>query len=391
MPKIILILLFIPLFTFSYAQTLTGFVSDKANQPLEGVLILIDKKPELETNTNEVGYFELNVDNQDLSNAKIVFQKNQYKEKIIPLKKFTSGMVITLETVFKSDVIYADDEIELTEAVIYSTFKIDSLARINSYLTKANQNFIHNYPLHPTTYRVDGFHSLSEKVNPKREDTLMYVKSPFYIDLTSYTDEKLYLNSNILINPDATLYVKNPEYNVPKNSPFFLNDQINWINLYKRDFFTKRKNYTYKIVEENADFITISFKIKKPQLNSWSGSVTINKEDFAITKVELDLEFNRKNSYTIVSQSVNKNATSLIYFEGAKITWKFSKAANNIYKISELDSKYRIIHVGANSEYTPQFIVNTQMKFKPATTPEDHKLLALNELLYMLFHKNYNP
>src|SRR5690606_5567742 len=108
-------------------------------------------------------------------------------------------------------------------------------------------------------------------------------------------------------------------------SPFFLYEQFSWIDFIGKDFLNKRKLYKYEILYEDDDVYELAFRIKKIQEDCWSGVMTVNKKDFAITRLEVNLEFNRKNSYTIVSKNQTKNATSIIYFEGAKIAWEFEK------------------------------------------------------------------
>src|SRR5690606_18147231 len=117
--------------------------------------------------------------------------------------------------------------------------------------------------------------------------------------------------------------------------------------------------------------------------------MTVNKKDYAIEKLEVELEFNRKNSYTIVSKNQTKNATAIIYFEGAKIVWEFAKPEYGHYKIKKLNAYYRIIHVGANPDFTPEFLVNTKFNFKDGSLPEESKILPLNDLLFIAFQKNH--
>ncbi len=354
-------------------------------------MVFFQHSNELNTITNTNGFFEIDYTEYEISGFKLTFYKEGYKEKIIPFKKLSSQMVVTLEPMMKKEenAIYEDDIIELKEGIIYSSFAIDSLKKINSVLDNVILKHPSNYPYVNSVYNLKGYHSLSEKVNDEREDTLLYLKSPLHMELSAYNDINIHLNSKIAIQPESTLFVKNQNYNVPKDSPFFFNEQISWIDFLSKDVLRKRKLYTYKIIYEDDEKYEISFDIKKVQKNSWSGILTIRKDNFAVTKIETDLEFNRRNSYTIVSKSRTKNSTSLIYFEGAKVILHFEKPDYGFYQVKDLESSYRIIHVGVDPAHTPQFLVQTKFDFTKDSLPEECKVLPLNELLFLAFHKNY--
>src|SRR5690606_18660105 len=195
-----------------------------------------------------------------------------------------------------------------------------------------------------TTYEVAGYHALTEK-GPESTDTLLFLRNPLHLELTSYADREIHLNSKIVVQPSSTLYVRNNRYNISRDSPFFLYEQFSWIDFVEKDFLNKERNYDYNITYEDDEIYEIKFSIKKIQRDSWSGIMTVAKKDFAVLDLEVNLEFNRKNSYTIVNKNETRNATSLIYFEGAKIHWNFKKNNSGIYKINSLKADYRIIHV----------------------------------------------
>src|SRR5690606_947794 len=131
------------------------------------------------------------------------------------------------------------------------------------------------------------------------------------------------------------------------------------IDFVDKDFLSKERIYNYYITYEDSDIYEIKFEIKKIQKDSWSGIMTVAKKDFAVLDLEVNLEFNRKNSYTIVNKNETRNATSLTYFEGAKIHWNFKENETGTYRINSLDANYRIVHVGVSPDYTPQFFVNS--------------------------------
>jgi len=387
--RLILFVLLIPV--FSTAQSIvSGFVTDKNNQPLDSVMVFFYKSNELNTLSDAQGFFKIDYSDYEIKGWKLSFYKEGYKEQSIPYKKLSDLMVVTLDPLVpkEENLIYEDDIVELDEGVVYSSFAIDSLKKINSILDNIQLRHSTNYPLFNSTYRVQGYHALTEKLSEEREDTLLYLKSPLHLELTSYNDKNIHLNSQIAVQPTSTLFVRNNQYHVPKDSPFFLYEQFSWVDFINKDFLNKRRNYQYKILSEDENFYEISFTIKKPKEASWSGIMTVNKTDFAITKLETDLEFNRKNSYEIVSRNQSKNATSLIYFEGAKIIWEFAQTDSGLYNISKLNADYRIIHVGVNPDYTPQFLVKTEMNFNKEIFPEEHKILPLNDFLFIAFQKN---
>lgn len=354
-------------------------------------MVFFQKSNELNTQTDGQGFFKIDYSEYEINGWKLTFYKEGYKEKTIPFKKLGEQMVVTLDPMVKRTEIsiYENDIVELEEGIVYSSFTIDSLKKINSILDNIKLRHSTNYPLKNTTYQVTGYHALTEKINEEREDTLLYLKNPLHLELTSYTDKNIHLNSKMAVQPTSTLFVRNNVYNAPKDSPFFLYEQFSWVDFIDKDFLQKKRHYKYRIVNEDENTYEISFNIKKIQEASWSGVMTVNKEDFAILKLETNLEFNRKNSYTIVSKNQNKNSTSLIYFEGAKIVWEFSKSTSGIYNINTLNSDYRIIHVGVNPDYTPQFLVRTGMSFLEESLPEECKILPLNDFLFIAFQKNY--
>ncbi len=388
MYKLLFLFCFFP--ALSWSQSIVGgYVIDKNNRPLDSVMVFFQHSHELNTLTNANGYFEMDYSGHEITGFKLTFYKDGYKEKIIPYKKLGSQMVVTLEPQKKSETIYENDSIILDEGIIYSSFTVDNLQKINSILNKVVERYPYNYAMVPTIYRLDGYHALSERVNEEREDTLLYIKTPLHLELPAYNSDKIHQLSNIAVQPHSTLFVKNQYYNVPKNSPFFLNEQISWVSFIHKNVLKKRKMYDYKILYEDGDKIEIGFQVKKIQKDSWSGILTIDKADFAVTKLETNLEFNRRNSYTIVSKNQTKNSTSLIYFEGAKITIDFEKGEFGSYHIRHLDSAYRIVHVGVDPFHTPQFLVQTKMEFTPDQFPDECRVLPLNEFLFLAFHKNY--
>lgn len=387
-----LLFLFFILPAISWSQAIvSGYVIDKNNQPLDSVVVFFQHTNELNTLTNANGFFLIDYTDYEISGFRLTFYKEGYRETVLPYRRLSDQMVVTLEPVEKKkETLYEDDLIVLDEGIIYSSFAIDSLQKINSVLDKIVAKHPYNFPMSPMIYRLNGYHALSEKVNSERQDTLLYIKNPLHLQLSAYNDTKIHLNSNIAVQPTSTMFVKNQQYTVPRDSPFFLNEQISWINFINKEFLKKRKSYNYKILYEDAEIYEIGFQVKKIQKNSWSGVLTIRKEDFAVTKIETDLEFNRKNSYTIVSKNQTKNSTSIIYFEGAKIIIEFAKPnPASRYHIQNLESSYRIVHVGVDPVHTPQFIVQTKFEFTQDSFPQECRVLPLNELLFLAFHKNY--
>lgn len=378
--------------TISWAQGIvSGFVINKENQPIDSVMVFFHKSNELNTISDTKGFFKIDYSDVEITGWKLTFYKEGYKEQSIPFKKLSDLMVVTLEPLIKKEekIIYEDEIVELDEGTVYSSFAVDSSKVINSILDNIKLRHSSNYPLINTTYKVEGYHSLTEKLSEEREDTLLYLKNPLHLELTSYSDKNIHLNSQIALQPTSTLFVRNNTYNAPKDSPFFLYEQFSWIDFISKDFISKRRNYKYKILSQDETTYEIEFVVKKSQEGSWSGTMVVNKEDFAIIRLEVNLEFNRKNSYSIVSKNATKNATSIIYFEGAKIVWEFKKSVSGFYKINSLNSDYRIIHIGVNPDYTPQFLVKTNMKFAEESLPEEHKILPLNDLLFIAFQKNH--
>lgn len=392
--KLLFLVCLLPLFTLGQ-NFVSGYITDKNNSPIPGAMVFFQQAADLNTTSDDKGFFKIDYSGYDISGFRLVVFKDGYKEKTFPGKKLKDLMVITLdpvkEIIIKTDstVIYENDIVELSESVFYSSFVIDSIQKINSILDNIKKNHAKNYPSINTTYEVNGYHALTEQASPEKEDTLLYLKSPLHLELTSYSDNSIHLNSHIAVQPASVLYVRNNEYNVSRESPFFLYEQFSWIDFISKDFLNKRKLYKYEILYEDDDVYELAFRIKKIQEDSWSGVMTVNKKDFAILKLEVNLGFNRKNSYTIVSKNQTKNATSIIYFEGAKIVWEFGKSEYGAYKIKKLDSDYRIIHVGVNPEFTPQFLVKTSFDFKTGAVPEKCKILPLNDLLFIAFQKNY--
>lgn len=377
--------------SLSWAQGIvSGFVIDKENQPIDSVMVFFHKSDELNTVSDTKGFFKIDYSDIEITGWKLTFYKEGYKEQSIPFKKLSDLMVVTLEPFIKKEekIMYEDEIVELDEGTVYSSFAVDSSEVIHSILDSIKLRHSSNYPLINTTYQVQGYHSLTEKLSEEREDTLLYLKNPLHLELTSYNDKNIHLNSQIAVQPTSTLFVKNNVYNAPKDSPFFLYEQFSWVDFINKDFINKRRNYNYKILNQDETSYEIGFTVKKPQEGSWSGMMVINKEDFAVLKLEIHLEFNRKNSYTIVSKNQTKNATSMIYFEGAKIVWEFAKSTSGFYKISSLNSDYRIIHIGVSPDYTPQFLVSTKMNFTQESLPEECKILPLNDLLFIAFQKN---
>lgn len=390
--RLFLFVLLIP--ALSSAQGIvSGFVTDKNNQPLDSVMVFFHKSEELNTISDKQGFFKIDYSDIEITGWKLTFYKEGFKEQSIPFKKLSDLMVVTLEPLIKKEekIIYEDEVIELDEGIMYSSFAVDSMKFINSILDNIKLRHSANYPLFNTTYQVRGYHSLTEKLSEEREDTLLYLKDPLHLELTSYNDKSIHQNSKMAIQPTSTLFISNNTYNVPKDSPFFLYEQFSWVDFINKEFINKRRIYNYKILNEDENTFQISFTVKKPQQGSWSGTMIVNKEDFAILKLETYLEFNRKNSYEIVSRNQTKNSTSIIYFEGAKIIWEFAKSDSGIYNISKLNSDYRIIHIGVSPDYTPQFLVKTQMNFSKDILPEEHKILPLNEFLFIAFQKNNTP
>lgn len=377
--------------SISWAQGIvSGFVIDKENQPIDSVMVFFHKSDELNTVSDTKGFFKIDYSDIEITGWKLTFYKEGYKEQSIPFKKLSDLMVVTLEPFIKKEekIMFEDEIVELDEGTVYSSFAVDSSEVIHSILDSIKLRHSSNYPLINTTYQVQGYHSLTEKLSEEREDTLLYLKNPLHLELTSYNDKNIHLNSQIAVQPTSTLFVKNNAYNAPKDSPFFLYEQFSWVDFINKDFINKRRNYNYKILNQDETSYEIGFTVKKPQEGSWSGTMVINKEDFAVLKLEIHLEFNRKNSYTIVSKNQTKNATSMIYFEGAKIAWEFAKSTSGFYKISSLNSDYRIIHIGVSPDYTPQFLVSTKMNFTQESLPEECKILPLNDLLFIAFQKN---
>jgi len=374
----------------------SGYITDRNNRPIPDVKVFFQDVAELNTTADEKGFFKIDYSGYDISGFKLIIYKDGYKEKVFPGRKVKNLMVITLEPTKEtkaeadSTAIYEDDIVELDGGIFYSSFAIDSLKKINSILDNIRKNHPRNYPSVNTTYNVKGYHALTEKRSEEREDTLLYLKDPLHLELTSYSDPSIHLNSHIAVTPASTLYVRNNEYNVSRESPFFLYEQFSWIDFIDKDFLNKRRLYNYKILSEDDENYELSFTIKKIQEDSWSGIMRVNKKDFAITKLEVNLEFNRKNSYTIVNKNQTKNATSIIYFEGAKIVWEFAKPnPYGIYQIKKLNADYRIIHVGVNPDFTPQFLVRSGLDFTTESLPDDCKILPLNDLLFIAFQKNY--
>lgn len=354
-------------------------------------MVFFHKSNDLNTVTDKQGYFKIDYSDVEITGWKLTFYKEGYKEQSIAFKKLSDLMVVTLEPLVKKieTAIYEDEVVELDEGIVYSSFAVDSSKIINSILDNIKLRHSSNYPLTNTTYQIRGFHSLTERLSEEREDTLLYLKNPLHLELTSYNDKSIHLNSQIAVQPTSTLFVRNNLYNVPKDSPFFLYEQFSWVDFINKDFLNKKRNYKYKILSQDESNYVIEFKIKKPQEGNWSGIMVVNKEDFAILKLEVNLEFNRKNSYSIVSKNLTKNSTSIIYFEGAKIGWEFKKSNSGFYKINSLNSDYRIIHIGVSPDYTPQFLVKTNMNFVEESLPEECKILPLNDLLFIAFQKNY--
>lgn len=379
--------------TISWAQGIvSGFVIDTDNQPIDSVMVFFYKSDELNTVSDTKGYFKIDYSDIEITGWKLTFYKEGYKEQSIPFKKLSDLMVVTLEPLIKKEekIIYEDEIVELDGGIVYSSFAVDSSKVINSILDNIKLRHSSNYPLINTTYNIQGYHSLTEKLSEEKEDTLLYLKNPLHLELTSYNDKSIHLNSKIAVQPTSTLFVRNNLYNVPRDSPFFLYEQFSWVDFINKDFINKRRNYKYKILNQDETTYEIEFTVKKPQEGSWSGIMVINKEDFAVLKLEVNLEFNRKNSYSIVSKNQTKNSTSIIYFEGAKINWEFQKSNSGFYKIYSLNSDYRIIHIGVSPDFTPQFLVKTKMNFEEESLPEECKILPLNDLLFIAFQKNQN-
>lgn len=393
MQRFLFFLIFVPILGYGQ-EIISGYLTDKENHPIENAKVFFENVTPLKTISNEQGYFEINYGGFEIEGRKLIIFKEGYKFVTLSSKKLQSQMVITLEPVDSVEEkvekpIYENDVVELDEGLIYNSFAIDSIKKINTILDKIQEKFITNYSSSQTSYAIEGFHSLTEIRSEDEEDTLLYLKSPLFLELTSHADPLIHLNSNIGIQPVSTLFVKNPRYHVPQESPFFLYDQFTWINFLQKDFLTKRKNYQYQIMSEDDQSYQISFQIKKIQMDSWSGNFTVDKTNFAITRLEANLEFNRKNSFTIVSKNQTKNATSIIYFEGAKIIWEFAKPDFGFYQIKNLRADYRILHIGVDPTFTPQFLVKTRFEFHKSTLPADIKILPLNELLFRAFMKNY--
>lgn len=394
MRKLLFLVCILPFWAFGQ-EVVSGYVTDKNNTPIPEAMIFFQQAADLNTIADENGYFQIDYSGYDISGFKLVVFKEGYKEKTFPAKKVKELMVVTLEPLKPAEekqdstIIYENDIVELNEGIFYSSFEIDSIQKINSILDNIQKKYPLNYPAVQTTYEVSGYHALTEKLSEEREDTLLYLKNPLHLQLTPYSDKEIHLNSKIIVQPSSTLFVRNNDYNVSRESPFFLYDQFSWIDFRNKDFLNKRKLYQYTILHEDDDIYELEFKIKKIQEDSWSGIMTVNKKDYAIVKLEINLEFNRKNSYTIVSKNYTKNATSIIYFEGAKIIWEFEKPEYGNYKIKKLDSDYRIIHVGVDPRFTPEFLVNTKFNFKEASIPEECKILPLNDLLFIAFQKNH--
>jgi hypothetical protein len=382
-----------PLFCLGQ-EVVSGFITDINNRPVSKAVVYFKGISDLTSVSNAQGFFKIDYSGYDVSDLKLIVHKDGYKEKSFSSRKISDLMVITIEFDSKNPItdsaaIYENEIVELDEGIFYSSFEVDDKDKIDGILDKIKKNYSQNYPDSMSTYEVKGFHSLTEKVSETQEDTLLYLKNPLHLELTSYHDKEIHLNSKIVVQPNSTLYVRNNRYNVSKDSPFFLYEQFSWIDFIDKDFLNKKRNYEYRLTYEDDNIYEISFKIKKVQEDSWSGVFTVDKKDFAILDLEIDLEFNRKNSYTIVNKNETKNATSLIYFEGAKIHWNFEKSDSGFYKIHHLDANYRIIHVGVNPDYTPQFFVNTKFDFNESALPEECKILPLNDLLYIAFQKNY--
>lgn len=372
----------------------SGFVTDKYNAPIANAVVYFDKLNELSTRSDQSGFFKIDYSGYDLAGTKLVVYKEGYKTKYYPPRKVRELMVVTLELQTPKNIgndsvkLYEDDVVALDENIIYRSFEADEKQDVRQILNNIKSNFSKNYPQNLTTYKVTGYHSLTEK-GEETEDTLLYLKNPLHLELTSYADKDIHLNSKIAVQPTSTLYVRNNLYNISRDSPFFLYEQFSWIDFVDKDFLSKERIYNYYITYEDSDIYEIKFEVKKIQEDSWSGIMTVDKKDFAILDLEVNLEFNRKNSYTIVNKNETKNATSLIYFEGAKIHWNFKKNNSGIYKINSLKADYRIIHVGVSPDYTPQFFVNSKFEFTEESFPEECKILPLNDLLYIAFQKNH--
>ena len=332
--KILITILIFFLTKLSIGQNIKITIkSENKNELLKGVLIYSNGKLVGETNNDGVVILETKL----LNNIQIV--KEDFYD--LSLKKSELSQVIYLK---KNEII------ELKEVVVVN---YDN----NQILDKIEYNLTTNKTIYKNLTSMQYFNSLvidNDTLHYLNNRLVYKINDGFYINNQIRIVKKFYLSDGFLVyalnNKKLGLWVS-------------LNSRLTSIG-HKDDFpkiLKNRSDYIFEINKDD-DYYKINFKSKKNKKFTYEGYLIVDKIDFGIYELEMNLIPNSDNIYSTYLFKEKQNQSYIINEE--YLFYSMTKINNEYYMNS---SKYDYIFTQTKGDFKGLKLIN---KFRIEDTPD---------------------
>lgn len=312
--------------SFSQKPNLDFFIVDEMQKPIENVYVLIAGKPI--TISDKSGNIKL------VNHSEIKLQHISYKSIETNTHDLTNNKIIMTANVRQLE------EINVLPASTFKSIFSECLKRVNE-----------NYPVGNLQFYKINHYTTSEN------QLLTELDGQAKISVKSYKDFNH--NNDIFIDEHTKLKRTYFEEKKPIEYNYFISpaEVFEYLNFNRFDFLTDIKAYDYYLQNKDAKEYEILFSPKEKSKFTYSGKVIIDKKDYGIHLIEIDLTENDNNVRTTVIN--NFKAVDKYRITSEKIQLYFQKQIDKYF----LESAFYIATVlqlkTSKIEYPKTFYTQT--------------------------------
>ena len=307
---IIFICFYITIFfpSFSQIPNLDFFIVDEMQKPIENVYVFIAGKPI--TISDKSGNIKL------VNHSEIKLQHISYESIETNTNNLTNNKII-----MTANVRYLE-EINVLPASTFKSIFSECLKRVNE-----------NYPVENLQYFKVNHYSTSEK------EIVTILDGQLKINVKSY--KEFNYNNDVFIDEHTQLKRTYFEKKQSFERNYFISsaEVFDYLDFTRFNFLTDTKAYNYYLQNKDGGEYEILFSPKEKNKFAYGGKVIIDKKDYGLHLIEIDLTENENNVRTTVIN--NFKAVDKYRITAEKIQLYFQKQSNKYF----LESAFYIASV----------------------------------------------
>lgn len=336
--------------SFSQKESVEFFIQDKNQKPIENVYVLIAEEPI--TISDRIGSIKIP------SNSKIRLQHISYETKEIDTKNIDSKILVMSVRVNQLE------EISVLPSSVFKDIFTECLKRMKD-----------NYPVGHIQYLDVNHYSTSNNEVVTALDGLLK------INIKSYKDFNY--NNEIFIDKQTKLRRTYFEDKQSFERNYFISsaEVFHYLDFNSFSFLTKVKAYDYFLQNKSSQEYEIIFSPKEKTEFAYSGKIIIDKKDYGIRLIEIELTDSDNNVRTTVIN--NFKAVDKYNITAEKIQLYFQKKADKYY----LESAFYIASMlqlkTSKIEHPKSFFTQTILLNNDKVNFENDREISLSDLSFI--------